>query len=129
MERRSHVLIDAAESNVADDAVFQGRDLSGGSRDWTVRLRRCRGGRSEGVQVVEIDNGYRPTGAIYIADGSPAADAALHRNQEEWRRWQLEQHSLDSAAVGDIEPALAITGKAVLLPGESQVRPPRQFRD
>jgi hypothetical protein len=57
MERRSHVLINAAESNVADGAVFQGRDMSGGTRDWTVRLRCCRGGRSNGVEVVEIDNG------------------------------------------------------------------------
>jgi hypothetical protein len=57
MERRSHVLIDAERSLVADGTVFQGRDLSGGTRDWTVRLRTCRGGRSEGVQVVEIDNG------------------------------------------------------------------------
>ena len=57
MERRSHVLIDAERSLVADGTVFQGRDLSGGTRDWTVRLRTCSGGRSEGVQVVEIDNG------------------------------------------------------------------------
>ena len=38
MERRSHVLIDAGRSLVADGAAFQGRDLSGGTRDWTVRL-------------------------------------------------------------------------------------------
>jgi hypothetical protein len=57
MERRSHVLIDAGESIVSDGAVFQGRDLSGGTRDWTVRLRTCHGGRSEGVHVIELDNG------------------------------------------------------------------------
>ena len=57
MERRSHVLIDAGESIVADGAVFQGRGTSAGGRDWSVRLRTCRGGRSEGVHVVELDNG------------------------------------------------------------------------
>ena len=57
MERRSHVLIDAGESIVADGAVFQGRDMSAGVRDWTVRLRTLHGGRSEGVHVVELDNG------------------------------------------------------------------------
>ena len=45
MERRSHVLVDAGESIVADGAVYQGRDMSGGTRDWTVRLRTCHGGR------------------------------------------------------------------------------------
>ena len=57
MERRSHVLIDAGESIVADGAVYQGRGTAAGGRDWSVRLRTCRGGRSEGVQVVELDNG------------------------------------------------------------------------
>src|SRR5262245_55754544 len=57
MERRSHLLIDAGESLVGDGAVFQGRGLSGGARDWSVRLRTCHGGRSEGVHVVELDNG------------------------------------------------------------------------
>ncbi len=57
MERRSHVLIDAGESIVADGAVFQGRGSTAGGRDWSVRLRTCHGGRSEGVQVVELDNG------------------------------------------------------------------------
>jgi glycine oxidase len=79
-------------------------------------------------EFVEIDNGYRPTGAIYIADGAPAANAALQRNQQEWRRWQLEQHSLDSTSLCDLEPALAVTGEAVLLPSESQVRPPRHLK-
>lgn len=57
MERRSHVLIDAGESIVGDGAVFHGRGRSAGARDWSVRLRMCRGGRSEGVYVVELDNG------------------------------------------------------------------------
>jgi hypothetical protein len=57
MERRSHVLLDAGESIVADGAVYQGRGSTAGGREWSVRLRTCRGGRSEGVHVVELDNG------------------------------------------------------------------------
>jgi len=52
MEHQSHVLIDAAESIVADGVV-----AGGAHSDWSVRLRTLRGGRSEGVQLVELNNG------------------------------------------------------------------------
>jgi hypothetical protein len=54
MAVNSHILIDAAESVVQDGFV------AGGSRtssSWNVRMRTCHGGRAEGVQVVEVDNG------------------------------------------------------------------------
>lgn len=57
MERRSHVLVDAGESIVAEGDAFQGRQMAGGGRDWSVRLRSLRAGRSQGVHIVEIDNG------------------------------------------------------------------------
>lgn len=55
MPQQTHVLIDAAESVVRESAEFSG-GFAGGSR-WHVRMRTFRGGRSEGVQVVELDNG------------------------------------------------------------------------
>jgi hypothetical protein len=56
MTTQSHLLIDAGESIVADGTILKGRaDSSGPS--WHVRMRTLRGGRSEGVHVVEINNG------------------------------------------------------------------------
>jgi hypothetical protein len=51
------VLIDASESFVEDDAVFEGSRGKAREPAWHARLRTCRGGRSEGVHVVELDNG------------------------------------------------------------------------
>jgi hypothetical protein len=53
MAAQSYVLIDAAESIVHDGFAAGGHP----SALWNVRMRTCRGGRSEGVHVVEIDNG------------------------------------------------------------------------
>jgi hypothetical protein len=57
MTRSTHVLIDSADSIVADGAVFEGRAEIAGSATWRVKLRTLRGGKSEGVYVVELDNG------------------------------------------------------------------------
>src|SRR3954451_14634739 len=54
MAQQTHVLVDTAESVVRDGVIAEGR---AGSFKWQVRLRTLRGGRSEGVQVVELDNG------------------------------------------------------------------------
>jgi hypothetical protein len=54
MATQSHILIDAAESVVQDGFVAEGSHLPA---RWNVRMRTCRGGRSEGVRVVEVDNG------------------------------------------------------------------------
>ncbi len=53
MALQTHVLIDAGESVVRDGAVIG----DAGGPKWRMRGRTCRGGRSEGVQVVELDNG------------------------------------------------------------------------
>jgi hypothetical protein len=55
MAVESHILIDAAESVVQDDFVVEGRRSS--TAHWQVGMRTCRGGRSEGVQIIEVDNG------------------------------------------------------------------------
>jgi hypothetical protein len=55
MAVQSHILIDADESIVRDGVIADG-GRSADSR-WAVRIRSCRGGRSDGVQIVEIDNG------------------------------------------------------------------------
>jgi hypothetical protein len=51
MPTQSHLLIDAHESIVRDGDVFRGAG-------WQVRMKTCRGGRAEGVHVVELDNGH-----------------------------------------------------------------------
>jgi hypothetical protein len=55
MTTQTHVLIDASRSVVRDDVMF-GDDGSDGSRRWKLLLRQCRGGRSDGVHVVSLDN-------------------------------------------------------------------------
>jgi hypothetical protein len=54
MATQSQVLIDASQAIVRDGVVGEGN--AAGAR-WQVRVKTCRGGKSEGVQVVEIDNG------------------------------------------------------------------------
>jgi hypothetical protein len=54
---QSHLLIDAARSYVAENAAFEGRYPRSDTPNWYVRMRTLHGGRSEGVQVVEVDNG------------------------------------------------------------------------
>ena len=54
MAQQTHLLINSAESILHDGAALEG---SAGAHKWNVRLRTCHGGKSEGVQVVEIDNG------------------------------------------------------------------------
>ncbi len=56
MAQQTHVLIDASQSVVRDDVMF-GDDGSDGRRRWKLLLRQCRGGRSDGVHVVSLDNG------------------------------------------------------------------------
>jgi glycine oxidase len=78
--------------------------------DWHERLR----------DKVGIDNGYRPTGAIYAAESS--SSLALHA--EEWTRWGLKFYNLDRAGIADLERNLRCNGRATLLPSECQLRPP-----
>lgn len=55
MTTKSHVLLDASESVAIDGFAVEGEHRNGCR--WNVRLRTCHGGRSEGVRVVELDNG------------------------------------------------------------------------
>jgi len=55
MPQQSHLVMDAPHVMLPDGLICGGRSRA--SAAWQVRLRTCRGGRSEGVQVVEIDNG------------------------------------------------------------------------
>lgn len=55
MAVKTHILVDASESFVHDHAEIHHGDAP--ASNWQARLRTCRGGRSEGVQVVELDNG------------------------------------------------------------------------
>jgi glycine oxidase len=66
-----------------------------------------------------IDNGFRETGALYLEE---------NRHVEQWQRWGLTYHRLDSAALKDLEPAIATKSQATFLPAESQVRPPRHLK-
>jgi hypothetical protein len=55
MTQQRQLLIDSAESILREGIVAEGGGA--GQPKWQVRSRICRGGRSEGVHVVEIDNG------------------------------------------------------------------------
>src|SRR5438067_2278662 len=84
MSQQTHLLIDAAESIVNDGIVTEG---VAGTRKYRVRLRTCRGGRSEGVQVVELDNGEmcidvlptRGMGIWRVRRGSPSPNPCPER--------------------------------------------------
>jgi glycine oxidase len=69
---------------------------------------------------VGIDNGFRPTGAIYAAESS----SALAQHTEEWTRWGQEFHELDQSSISDLEPNLQFEARAAFLPSECQLRPP-----
>ena len=55
MAQQTYLLIDSTKSILHDGAVLEGG--SAGAHKWQARLRTCHGGKSEGVQVVELDNG------------------------------------------------------------------------
>ncbi len=93
MAQQSHVLIDADESIVADGATIRGGGASG-KPAWEVRLKTLRGGRSEGVQIVEINN------------GTLAIDVLPTRGMGIWRV-RRGKHTLgwQSPARGPVHPA------------------------
>ncbi len=55
MTQQTHVLVGAPGLNSRDPVDFRGERTVAGK--WRVRMHTLHGGRSEGVQVVEIDNG------------------------------------------------------------------------
>jgi glycine oxidase len=86
--------------------------------DWHARL----------ADLTQIDNGFRPTGALYIFEGTVEANSSLAKCKSECRRWGLAHHDLDSAALADLEPALKPHSHAIMLPDEGQLRPPRHLK-
>lgn len=75
------------------------------------------------LELTTIDNGYRPTGAIYLA-----GQGSLEPHIEQWQRFGTEYVELDGAALADLEPTLSTQTPAVLVPGEGQLRPPRHMK-
>lgn len=81
--------------------------------EWHARL----------FEQTEINNGYRLTGAIYLADNPGFA-----ANLAEWQRFGVTYRELDAAGLAELEPAVARQTRAVLVPDEAQVRPPRHLK-
>jgi glycine oxidase len=91
--------------------------------EWAMRLKEETG----------IDNGYRRSGAIHLADSQPASVELLHEC-ERWRREGLAVKWLHAADVDLEEPALAgaydrceLHG-AALAADEVQIRSPRHLK-
>jgi glycine oxidase len=70
-----------------------------------------------------INNGYRLTGAIYLTD-----NPGFVANLAEWQHFGVSHQELNQADLADLEPALAPQQRAILLPDEGQVRPPRHLK-
>lgn len=88
--------------------------------DWAEQLRETTG----------IDNGFRPTGAIYVARGTGES-----RGLEQLVRWAHARgivcERLAPAALSELEPALRLAGSpksAYLVPAECQLRNPRHLK-
>lgn len=75
MNNEPKILIDAAKSFSHRDATIRGTTPQA---NWQVTLRTLRGGRSEGVQVVEIDNG------IIAVDVIPTRGMGIWRVRRGW---------------------------------------------
>jgi Domain of unknown function (DUF4432) len=91
METRTHLLLDTGAAIVADREEIRSSRAASGGAGWRVRMHTCRGGRSEGVQVVELDNGRitldvlptRGMGIWRVRRGpSPNASARRGRDRE-----------------------------------------------
>jgi hypothetical protein len=98
MSVQSHLLIDANHCVVRGGETYR----SDGASRWQVRLRTCRGGRSEGVQVVELSNG-----AISI-DVLPSRGMGIWRVRrgENTLGWHAPaRHPVHPAFVPLMEPA------------------------
>ncbi len=90
--------------------------------EWAERLKSATG----------IDNGYRRSGGLHIADGDTAAEWPGLAAQ--WHDIGAKAELLDPAAVADLEPALrgaverGLVRAALFLPDEVQIRNPRHLK-
>lgn len=91
-------------------------------RQWAAEL----------LEETGIDNGLRACGGLHLAADAPAVES-LRSKAEAWRCRGATAELLAPREVADLEPALAeavssgrIAG-GMLLPEETQIRPPRQL--
>ena len=90
--------------------------------EWATELRAETG----------IDTGLVKCGGLHVAAAGPPLDA-LATAADEWRAIGARCERLDGAAVAAHEPALAdavargVIAEAILLPDETQIRPPRHL--
>jgi glycine oxidase len=105
----------------SDDPLDQLTALSNDlHRQWSAELR----------DSTRIDNGYRRTGAIYLAR-SGADLPSLISLADQLRFGGIEAERLPPASMSQIEPALRPTGRmaaAYLVPDECQLRNPRHLK-
>ncbi len=108
-------------SSAVDDPLEQLTALSNKlHRQWSAELR----------DSTRIDNGYRRTGAIYLAR-SGAELPSLIALADQLRFGGIEAERLPPASMSQIEPALRPTGSmaaAYLVPDECQLRNPRHLK-
>src|SRR5262245_14972518 len=57
MAQQSFILTDRAKDTWRESFELNSRDVDRGTDEWSVRKRVLHGGLSEGVEVVEVDNG------------------------------------------------------------------------
>lgn len=90
-------IVPPARENKSDPPLMQLGGLSARLHvEWAERLRRDTG----------VDNGYRVSGALYLADG-PATLAKAEEELAPFRAQQVGCERLTSARLAEIEPALA----------------------
>ncbi|QDS99702.1 glycine oxidase ThiO [Adhaeretor mobilis] len=74
-----------------------------------------------------IDNGYRESGSIYLAEDENTT-AALCERQGRWQQLGIEANSLSESQLANYEPVLAKAASSIEVPGESQIRNPRHLQ-
>ncbi|HWB00706.1 MAG TPA: glycine oxidase ThiO [Pirellulales bacterium] len=77
--------------------------------------------------LVELDNGFRPTGALYVACDEPAV-AALEQQAAVWKANQIAAEELPGQRRGGFEPHLGPIHRGYFVPDECQIRNPWHLR-
>jgi hypothetical protein len=81
MTFRSYVLVDNADSNAGQgDATFA-TGTTGTKCNWQVRMHTCSSGRSQGVPIIELNNGRM------AIDVLPTRGMGIWRARAIRRRW------------------------------------------
>lgn len=101
MAPKLHILIDASQSFVRGDGAIE---INSGGRRLSAQFRTLRGGRSEGVQVVEIDNG------VIGMDVLPTRGMGI---------WRVRKSALQGGALNRSTGLTLAKGKAMVLGWEA----------